>query len=488
MPRAGTTPGSRDSPLRQASAPLLPRLPNNLGFDERSIRIDPARVTVLDGMGSEKERLVTVDELKNRFFILGLQTGFALQMFVMAVVMMATTYQMAGATEELSSVYYTLFRGLFLACFFFSCYGVDLYVWKRYRIDYRAILGVTHSHNYHSVMRGSFNVMTLVFSCFALYVLTLTMHLTPNKHVWPIAAVVGTLLALLCPWDWMPEWHDRAQRLKLLGTICRVLASPLSEVSFARTFVADVLTSMPKIFNDLLFTACMLATGNAFEVHWDVSAEALVDGDERCTDRSDTYHRARFVMQVLPFWVRLMQCCRAYHDSREGRHLANALKHCSSILVVVLSLTLATKGGAWAVGWAVASVASSVYAYLWDLVMDWGLRPWAIPGCWPHAARREFIYPGWAYYAAATTNGLARLTWAVYISPGQKVVQQHVILLLGCIELLRRAQWALLRLEWEQHHRHRKIADAAAKEREAAARAMQHEQLRARRSNDHIYG
>ena len=311
MPRAGTTPGSRDNPLRQASAPLLPRLPNNLGFDERSIRIDPARTTVLDGMGSEKERLVTVDELKNRFFILGLQTGFALQMFVMAVVMMATTYQMAGATEELSSVYYTLFRGLFLACFFFSCYGVDLFVWKRYRIDYRAILGVTHSHNYHSVMRGSFNVMTLVFSCFALYVLTLTMHLTPNKHVWPLAAVAGTLIALLWPWDWMPEWHDSAQRLKLLGAICRVLASPLSEVSphpspspspspcpnlsrspgpgpsrspgpgevsFARTFVADVLTSMPKIFNDLLFTACMLATGNAFEVRPRVRVRLVVSG------------------------------------------------------------------------------------------------------------------------------------------------------------------------------------------------------------------
>jgi hypothetical protein len=125
---------------------------------------------------------------------------------------------------------------------------------------------VTHSHNYHSVMRGSFNVMTLVFSCFALYVLTLTMHLTPNKHLWPLAAVAGTVLTLLWPWDWMPEWQDRAQRLELLGTIGRVLASPLTEVSFARTFIADVLTSMPKIFNDLLFTACMLSTGNAFDV------------------------------------------------------------------------------------------------------------------------------------------------------------------------------------------------------------------------------
>ena len=65
-------------------------------------------------------------------------------------------------------------------------------------------------------------------------------------------------------------------------------------------------------------------------------------------------------------------------------------------------------------------------------------------------------------YAAGTTNGLARLTWALYISPGQQVVQQHIILLLGCLELLRRAQWALLRMEWEQHHRNHKIAEAAA--------------------------
>ena len=128
----------------------------------------------------------------------------------------------------------------------------------------------------------------------------------------------------------------------------------------------------------------------------------------------------RNAMQVLPFWVRLMQCCRAYFDTREQRHLANALKYCSSILVILLSLTMA-RGGAWAVGWAVASVVSSVYAYLWDLVMDWGLRPWAVPGCWPHRANRQFIYPAWAYYAAGTTNGLARLTWALYISPGQQV-------------------------------------------------------------------
>ena len=39
--------------------------------------------------------------------------------------------------------------------------------------------------------------------------------------------------------------------------------------------------------------------------------------------------------------------------------------------------------------------------------------------------------------------------WAVYVSPDQKVVAQHVILLLGVAEVFRRFQWAALRVENE---------------------------------------
>jgi hypothetical protein len=42
-----------------------------------------------------------------------------------------------------------------------------------------------------------------------------------------------------------------------------------------------------------------------------------------------------------------------------------------------------------------------------------------------------------------------RLGWAIYISPAQSYVQQHFILLLGCIELLRRSMRAIFRVEWE---------------------------------------
>jgi len=59
----------------------------------------------------------------------------------------------------------------------------------------------------------------------------------------------------------------------------------------------------------------------------------------------------------------------------------------------------------------------------------------------------------------------------VYISPGQKVVQQHVILLLGCVELLRRAQWAAFRIEWQHFNILKK------KHEEAAAEQARAEQL-----------
>jgi hypothetical protein len=68
--------------------------------------------------------------------------------------------------------------------------------------------------------------------------------------------------------------------------------------------------------------------------------------------------------------------------------------------------------------------------------------------------------PKW-YVTAIVVDLVARLGWAVYISPSQTVVQQHVSLLLGTVELLRRATWALLRVEWAQIERMAKQVHAA---------------------------
>ena len=70
------------------------------------------------------------------------------------------------------------------------------------------------------------------------------------------------------------------------------------------------------------------------------------------------------------------------------------------------------------------------------------------------------VFEPWVYFTAAGINTLCRLGWAVYISDSSMVVAQHLTLVLGAVELYRRAQWALLRLEWEQIKRAAEAADA----------------------------
>ena len=108
------------------------------------------------------------------------------------------------------------------------------------------------------------------------------------------------------------------------------------------------------------------------------------------------------------------------------------------------------------------SVISTLYCSWWDLYMDWGFpvgaRALGVSQYLGETAVADpldgRLFPRRSFQVGALANTVARAGWAVYISPDQRILQQHVVLLLGCVELLRRAQWATFRLEWEQIHRH----------------------------------
>ena len=510
--------------------------------------------TVLDGLGHGTVAEVTLDTIKSRFFGLGLQAGIALQMLAVSVMMIGSS---GKAVEELSSLYYPIFRGLFLLGFFASMHGILLFAWKRTGIDYAAILGVPAEHNYHSTIRAGFTLVSLNFACFVLYFLTLTVGLTRTKDVWPAAAVIFSMAYLMSPFSWMSEWNDAAQRASLGRTIGRVLVSPFSAPTFAHSFVADVFTSMPKCAFDLFYTLCVYGTGEApwGAGEWNNKQLAFTNGLHICTESNAPYRAARLVLSVLPFWLRLMQCARGYYDGRcqQRRHLANGLKYCCSISVVVLS---SLADGTHTRAWLALSIISTVYALLWDVFIDWGLGPawwreWvhgevssqpvSVPPSNPspnlglkrgpsstqlnvaaqlernrkRMARQSYesyaespsrerggiapvsarasppppllsssttpahggalgnwllrpvrVFPDSVYLCAIGLNCVARLGWAIYISEGQQIVAQNTILVLGAVELYRRAQWALLRVEWEQISR----SWQAAKESEQMSR------------------
>ncbi|CAE7682352.1 PHO1-H4, partial [Symbiodinium microadriaticum] len=94
----------------------------------------------------------------------------------------------------------------------------------------------------------------------------------------------------------------------------------------------------------------------------------------------------------------------------------------------------------------VVSAVTTAYCFYWDVVMDWGLGNRDVPY---FLLRRELYFQPMTYYTAIVLDLVMRLGWAILISPSQTYLQQHLVLLLGCVELLRRFMWAVFRVEWE---------------------------------------
>jgi hypothetical protein len=286
-----------------------------------------------------------IERIKIEFFGLGFVIGAAIQMLSVSIILMFVSYsQHSGPLLELSHEYYPVFRCMFFISFFFTLYGANLFLWRRVKIEYRSVLGVGSTHTYrklpllsvpHSlsseyVLRGAASSAVVMFTCFMLYVLTITgglesfpIHKDRLKHLWPALAFLLPLLMFFCPYPPLSQLFfgdvKRAyeQRMGLLSDIIAVLISPFSRVTFLRSFIADIFCSMPRVFTDFQYTLCIYATGS----FWDVKNEWLVNDSssgkpgilhayQTCGAGSSVYVWLLDLLSFLPYHIRLMQSLR----------------------------------------------------------------------------------------------------------------------------------------------------------------------------------
>lgn len=441
---------------------------NTPGLAPAARRISVGHISNSDGRAEES--------LAGRFFLLGFLAGAATMAFgVCIIIMYISSGDAAGAVAQLAHRYYPVYRGMFLVAFFFVCYGVVLFIWHRSHVNYASakILDVDKEyHNYKYVLTTSAVAMIVMCTAFMFYVFSLLnpVAFPVATYTWPLIGLLLAMMHLLAPCSLSrmlvavteqesnesdAESRPLIQRYMMLRTLGCVLLSPFSQMNFARGFLADVLTSMPKVFADVNITVCLYVTGEAFDQSWNPVTKEF-DLESECSTKKPWFYYLKMILAVLPFWVRLMQCARAFYDKRKVKDAANGLKYCSSISVVLLSFTT------YSSVWLAVSICSTVYGCSWDIFMDWGLGPAGIRRRLhgpefgdeehPSMLRKVLTYERWVYYFAVCTNVMAKCCWAIVISPGQKVLEQHVVLFLGCVELMRRAQWAVLRIEWEDVH------------------------------------
>ncbi len=395
-----------------------------------------------------------LDQMKADYFFLGLTSGASLQMFIVAFVLMYICSDVAvGPLNELSREYYPVFRMILYVLWFFTLYGCVLFIWKRYKIDYWSILDLPRSHTYQYVIRGSASSAYVVFTCFLLYVLTISGlldHISSiSKHAFPILALLIPTAMFL----WPKDMHTSAcfgvdsrgfsQRWNLLRQLFAIIHSPFSKTTRIRSLIADILCSMPKCFGDMVYTIFLYANFRRSNERQtvDVSSSFYIYLTLYCT--------------LLPYGIRFMQSVRQCWDepAKSSDQYFNLVKYALSISVSLLNIAQknAMRDGSdsdaalfWQNAWKLVAAFTTAMSYYSDVVHGWGLgnrqsKNWLL--------RDDLTFPMWSYYAAMIINFLFRLCWAINISPGQPYVAQNFVLLIGCIELLRRNMWLAFRIE-----------------------------------------
>ncbi|KAK4342506.1 hypothetical protein RND71_038322 [Anisodus tanguticus] len=202
-------------------------------------------------------------------------------------------------------------------------------------------------------------------------------HLT-QREIWKVLLYAAFAMALIFPFD----IFYLSSRYFLLRTLWRI-AFPLQEsfhywnicneqcadleIAFADFFLADILTSMSKVFSDLERSVCRM-------VHRQVATIAWFEADSVCGSHSVAIP----IVLVLPYLFRLFQCLRQYKDTRDRTTLFNALKYSTAVPVIFLSaLKYHVFPDNWInlyrPLWLLSAVVNSLYSFYWDLTRDWDL-------------------------------------------------------------------------------------------------------------------
>ncbi|KNC78482.1 hypothetical protein, variant, partial [Sphaeroforma arctica JP610] len=212
---------------------------------------------------------------------------------------------------------------------------------------------------------------------------------------------------------------------------------PGARISFAEVFIADGLTSLSKVFADFEQIFCFVG----YHVHqWDV-----YDASPGCMS-------SLFLPIVvsIPYTIRLRQCLIEYRAAGVQKDLVNAFKYASAYPPIWLghALKMAPTGQSPTLysAWILASVVNTMYTYYWDLVWDWGLFDRTSPN---YPLRARMMLPRPLYYMWILIDLILRCVWSVQLSNLLRLNSADKIILFELLEIIRRALWNIVRVEYE---------------------------------------
>jgi hypothetical protein len=103
----------------------------------------------------------------------------------------------------------------------------------------------------------------------------------------------------------------RKARYEVFRVLYNILISPFGKVRFKTFFLAAIMCSMTKFFQDISFSSCFF-----YSKHW-LNSEVPI-----CPSTNTVNN----IIVFFPFYFRFMQCLRRFYENKQNINLLNALK------------------------------------------------------------------------------------------------------------------------------------------------------------------
>lgn len=388
-----------------------------------------------------KTRIISVWNSHFYFFFIGCSL-----ILLIVIIFMGLDGDIDPDDNETFKYIFPMFRGAAFVIIYIWLLGWNVYVWTRYHVNYKRIFKFNyHFSSVREILKRGMMFSSIFLICFIWYIIMNDqMQNISDLFGWmdktyiPLITWVFIVLYFLFPFPYF-NWEGRKYFFRLMF---RIFFLSFFMIDFTMSWATDQMVSFVTPIKDLEYTFCYYIS-------------RLRDDDDR--HPSQCYQNTfliGFMAAFVPVFYRMVQCTRSLINKKRivDPDLLNFFKYFSTLLTSIFSFLVGkyTGNNTFIYIWIACALVSTLYSYIWDLKMDWGLLQ---PNRKYKYLREKLIYPKvHVYYFAIVINLFLRFAWILTISPGivSKIMRPELFtLIIGSLEMLRRSIWNFLRVEKE---------------------------------------
>ncbi|KAJ4873835.1 Phosphate transporter PHO1-like protein 3 [Raphanus sativus] len=374
-------------------------------------------------------------------FSTGFSAGcvFSLIVALAAIIRTRNLLQEEGQKQYMNTMFplYSFFGFIVLHIIM---YAANIYYWRRYKVNYSFIFGFKQGTElgYRQVLLVGFSIGVFALLC---VLANLDMEANPKTkdyktftELLPLFLLLALFVVLVLPFN----FFYRSSRFFFLTCLFHCLAAPLYKVTLPDFFLGDQLTSQVQALRSIEFYICYYGWGD-------------FKHRQNTCNKSSVYNTFLFIVAVIPYASRLLQCLRRLFEEKNPEQGWNGLKYFLTIVAVCLRTAYSIQKGqiAWRVLAAISSAAAAIFSTYWDFIHDWGLLNRTSKNRW---LRDKLLVPQKkVYFIAMILNVLLRFAWIQTILDFNFsfMHRQTMVTVVASLEIIRRGIWNFFRLENE---------------------------------------